>query len=205
MIGRGVPVAAACGLLAIASVGVARDVDVRGETDWRRAATVADRARLRQWRGAWVEALAASPTNGVGALATSDPALFDPDRALPDAALPTGDYRCRTVRLGMPGIAPRAADWTPCTVTTSRGVTAFDIVRAPRVSGHLYEDSGARLIFLGAVGFGDERRVMRYGRDGTRDMAGVVERVGAKRWRLVLPYPHFGGTLDLVEIEPRVS
>ena len=93
--------------------------------------------------------------------------------------------------------------WTPCVVATAGGASTFDIVGTLRVSGRLYDDAGARLVFLGVLGFGDERRVMRYGRDGTRDMAGVVERIAAKRWRLVLPYPHFGGTMDVVEIVPR--
>jgi hypothetical protein len=33
-------------------------------------------------------------------------------------------------------------------------------------------------------------------------MAGLVERIGARRWRLVLPYPRFESTLDVIEIVP---
>jgi hypothetical protein len=33
-------------------------------------------------------------------------------------------------------------------------------------------------------------------------MAGVVERIGNQRWRLVLPYPHFESTIDIVELVP---
>ncbi|WP_445193496.1 DUF4893 domain-containing protein [Sphingomonas sp. Tas61C01] len=199
---RRVPVAIACALMAIGSGSVAQDR--RGEADWRKAATIADRARLRQWRAAWIEALATMKANGAGPTIAADPALFDPDRVLPDAGLPAGDYRCRALRLGMVGAgATRTMAWTPCAVATAAGVATLEIVGALRVSGRLYHDAGARLVFLGVLGFGDERRVMRYGRDGTRDMAGVVERVAVKRWRLVLPYPHFGGTMDLVEIVPR--
>ena len=35
-----------------------------------------------------------------------------------------------------------------------------------------------------------------------RDMAGYVERVGEKRWRLVLPWPKFELILDVIELVP---
>jgi hypothetical protein len=33
-------------------------------------------------------------------------------------------------------------------------------------------------------------------------MAGVVERIGERRWRLVLPYPNFESTIDVLELLP---
>jgi hypothetical protein len=33
-------------------------------------------------------------------------------------------------------------------------------------------------------------------------LAGYIERIGDKRWRLVLPYPRFESLLDVVEIVP---
>ena len=33
-------------------------------------------------------------------------------------------------------------------------------------------------------------------------MAGYVERVGEKRWRLVLPWPKFESIVDVVELVP---
>ena len=35
-------------------------------------------------------------------------------------------------------------------------------------------------------------------------MAGLVERIGDNRWRLVFPYPHFESTLDVLELVPKV-
>ena len=49
---------------------------------------------------------------------------------------------------------------------------------------------------------GDETRAMRYGIDPGRDMAGAVERIGPRKWRLILPYPRFESTLDVVELIP---
>ena len=64
----------------------------------------------------------------------------------------------------------------------------------------MFTDTDARAIFLGTLVLSDERRPMRYGRDAHRDMAGIVERIGARRWRIVLPQPGFGSTLDLIEV-----
>jgi len=33
-------------------------------------------------------------------------------------------------------------------------------------------------------------------------MAGLIERIGTRRWRVVLPYPHFESVLDVVELIP---
>ena len=50
-----------------------------------------------------------------------------------------------------------------------------------------------------AVAWGDERSAA-YGRDPERDQAGVFQRIGANRWRLVLPWPKQESTLDILEL-----
>lgn len=189
-------------LVLATATGVAAGRDQAREADWRKVATTDDRARLRRWRAAWMEALAAARARDAGTTVAADPALFDPDRAVSDAMLPAGRYRCRTTRLGMAGAARASAGWTTCSVAREDGATGFEIQGTPRIRGRLYADGNARLVFLGTLGLGDERRMIGYGRDTSRDTAGLVERIGARRWRLVLPYPHFGGALDLVEIVP---
>ncbi|MBX9814810.1 MAG: DUF4893 domain-containing protein, partial [Sphingomonas sp.] len=56
--------------------------------------------------------------------------------------------------------------------------------------------------FLGALELGMEQRPMDYGTDAKRDLAGFVERVGEKRWRVVLPHPRFESLLDVIELVP---
>ena len=75
-------------------------------TDWRAVATEADRARLRGWRDAWVAGLARA-RRADGPAVAAQGALFEPDRALPGALPPAGDYRCRTFKLGAKGTGPR--------------------------------------------------------------------------------------------------
>jgi hypothetical protein len=58
------------------------------------------------------------------------------------------------------------------------------------------------MVFLGSLQLADERGVLRYGHDVERDLAGFVERIGPRRWRLILPFPHFESLLDVIEIVP---
>jgi hypothetical protein len=59
-----------------------------------------------------------------------------------------------------------------------------------------------RQVFLGSLVLGDETRAMQYGNDPERDLAGFVERIGDRRWRLLLPRPRFESLIDVVEIVP---
>ncbi len=185
----------------VASSGIAPS-----DRDWRRVATPADRARLRSWRGAWIDALAKVRTAGLAAPVDADPALFDPDRALPDATPPAGAYRCRVIKLGAHGTAMRDLTSYPpvdCRVDSDGGqVRLSKVGGGQRPVGVLFADSSSRAVFLGTMLFGDEHRPLVYGRDGTRDLAGYVERIGVERWRLVLPSPRFESVLDVVEIVP---
>jgi uncharacterized protein DUF4893 len=173
--------------------------------NWRQVATEADRDRLRRWRQAWNDALPAARVANPGAIA-ADAELFDPDRALPAAAIPPGSYRCRTVKLGAQGAGNRAYTpypWFDCRVADEGEVRSFHkLTGSQRPTGLLFTDTDNRAIFLGTLVLGDETSPLRYGIDATRDMAGYVDRIGPKRWRLVLPYPTFESLLDVTEIVP---
>ncbi len=174
---------------------------------WRRVATDADRTRLRNWRTAWSEALPLARAADAKRI-DGDPALFDPDRALADAMPPAGDYRCRTVKLGGGGAAVAAIvtyDWRPCGIRDDGKVRHFRIEGgAQRPDGNFFPDVAARVTFLGTLEVGDDSAPLRYGLDHKRDLIGYGERIGDKRWRLVLPYPPFESKLDVIEIVPAV-
>ena len=190
-------VTAAAALLVVAIAGQA--------ADWRRTATPNDRGRLRGWRDAWVAALtqARSTPDGAAAIAR-DRVLYDPDHALVDPVPPAGDYRCRTVKLGGgDALSFVPYDWFRCRVGQGKDPASFaKTTGSQRPVGTLYPDTDARAVFLGTLALGDETRAMPYGRDRSRDMAGIVERIGERRWRLVLPYPAFESTLDVIELIP---
>jgi hypothetical protein len=174
--------------------------------DWHRVATDRDRERLRTWRSAWTTALAAVQAAGHAAQLTAQGALFEPDRALNDAGPPPGRYRCRVFKLGANGTATHDFTAYPpyeCRINDEGEVSSlYKIGGSQRPIGLFFPDSAARQIFLGTMMFGDETKPLDYGRDDGRDLAGYVERVGEKRWRLVLPWPKFESILDVVELVP---
>ncbi|KQN30324.1 hypothetical protein ASF00_06020 [Sphingomonas sp. Leaf34] len=190
------------GMRAAAAAPVRDRADV--DVDWRSVATSADRGRIRGWRGAWIAALAqVDPLEIV-----QDPALFNPDRSMVNPLPPAGPYRCRTYKLGArAGIGPTftASGWFACRIGTAGGEAVVSLVKldgSQRPVGTIFADTTSRAIFLGTMELGDETRAMRYGHDANRDMAGLIERIGAQRWRVVLPYPRFESLLDVVELVP---
>ncbi|MCC2976865.1 DUF4893 domain-containing protein [Sphingomonas sp. PL-96] len=173
--------------------------------NWRTMATSADRERLRNWRTAWMAALAAARVTDRKAVA-AEGALFDPDRALLDPLPPPGAYRCRVFKLGTgraatPGFI--AYPFFDCRIDREGDVLSFyKHSGSQRPVGLILPDTEARGVFLGTLMLGDETAPLDYGRDAARDMAGRVERVAERRWRVVLPYPRFESTLDVIELTP---
>lgn len=179
--------------------------------DWRAVATANDVSRLHDWRDAFVKALGEARAAGKAADLAREGVLLSPDVALPDPALPAGKYRCRTVKLGNgsnaagsgSGLGFIAYPAFDCRVTVEGDVASLvKTTGSQRFVGRLFRGGDRRETFLGTAMLGDETRALQYGRDPDRDMAGALERIGPKRWRLVLPYPRFESTLDVVELVP---
>jgi hypothetical protein len=177
----------------------------RPSDTWRSLITQDDRNRIRHWRDSWTEALTQARPAFEAAIAHEGP-LLDPDVALPEARLPAGDYRCRTVKLGAQGAGHAAfTAYEPrlCRIGAEGTRLQFTALGGPqRPIGTLFPDTGRRMIFLGTLQLGDEALAYRYSRDQERDMVGLLERIGDHRWRLVLPHPHFESLLDVIEIVP---
>ena len=72
-----------------------------------------------------------------------------------------------------------------------------------RPVGDIFPDEGGRMIFLGSMMLGDETRPLPYGRDGERDMVGIVERIAPQRWRIAFPYPRWESQVDVMELLPK--
>ncbi len=198
---------ALCGLAAACSGGDRpRDVSPSIPTDWRRVITDADRGRLRNWRAAWMAALGQVRQVGESPELGPHGALFEPDRALANPLPPPGDYRCRVFKLGTKGatgLAYTAYPFFDCRIDDEGEVLSFyKRSGSQRPVGLVFKDGDARGVFLGTLMLGDETAALEYGQDSSRDMAGVIERVADRRWRLTLPYPAFESTLDVIELVP---
>jgi hypothetical protein len=178
--------------------------------DWRPIATEHDRARLRDWRDAWVEALADARAAGHGALVAAEGPLLDPDSAVRGAEPPAGDYRCRTIKVG--GQSEGMLDFVAypffdCRIGAAEPEEGpMDFVKlsgSQRPVGRLFPDGPRRMVFIGTLQLGDEQGTLRYGHDRERDMIGLLERIGERRWRLVFPRPAYESKIDVIELLPK--
>jgi hypothetical protein len=197
-------------LLALAGCTRSREVVAppnaeRPNDVWRSLVTDDDRTRLRHWRKSWTDALAQAQPGNQAAIAREG-VLLDPDAALAGARLPAGDYRCRTIKVGAQSAGHAvftAYEPHRCRIAAEGARLHFTIIDGPqRPIGSLFPDIGRRMIFLGTLQLGDEALAYRYGYDRERDMIGLLQRIGERRWRLVLPAPHFESLLDVIELVP---
>ena len=175
-------------------------------TDWRAAATGADRVRLREWRSAFVAGLAEARAAGHGAHVAAEGALLDPDAALGGGPISNGLYRCRVIKLGAKtrGMLPFVAyPAFSCRIRQEQGVQGFaKLTGSQRPVGLIFPGDSLRQVFLGTLVLGDEARAMQYGNDPDRDIAAFVERIGTARWRMVIPSPAFESKTDVIELVP---
>lgn len=167
------------------------------EPAWRGAMAAADAARIdalaETWRGVWTLA----SRRATRALMAEGP-LLQADAALDHPALPPGSYRCRSIVVTRDVV--RKSPPFFCYVGGERGgkVSFTKQTGTALPGGWLYPDAPRRYVFVGAR----QRRVgdnsIGYGDDASRNLVGVVERIGAFRWRLVLP----GAEFQLYELTP---
>ena len=95
-----------------------------------------------------------------------------------------GSYNCRLIKLGKATARAVAFErFKPffCYVEVEGDLlTIVKQTGSQRPAGRLWEDDRPdRLIFLGSLALGNEEQPLAYGEDPKRDMAGVLERIGA--------------------------
>ena len=194
-------------LLAIAALSLAACATTLAPSpapDWRAVATDTDRQRLRDWRAAFTKALEQARTGGHAADIAREGRLLDPDAAL-GGPIPNGDYRCRVIKVGAKNeglLNYIAYPAFRCRIEAGRPQRFTKLTGSQRHVGHIYPADQLRSVFLGTMVLGDETQAFQYGRDRERDVAGWVERIDERRWRIVLPYPHYESTLDVIELVP---
>lgn len=189
------------------AVGQPSGLMPRSTTAYRQVISEDDRVRLRDWRTSFEEGLSAARKAGHGAEIDREGPLLDPDSAFPGPAIPNGLYRCRLIKLGTraPGNLVYASyPGFTCRVRQERSLQRLaKLDGSQRYVGLIFPGDAIRNVFLGTLALGDESRVLQYGQDEQRNVAGHVERIGANRWRLVMPQPHFESRLDVMELVPQ--
>jgi hypothetical protein len=174
---------------------------------WMRIANPADTRRLANITGAWAAGLADARKADFVSAVREEQALLKTNAALPRPAPTPGSYNCRLLRLGSTGKGKPAFErFKPffCYVEVEGDLlTIVKQTGNTRPAGRLWEDDDpTRLIFLGSLALGNEEQPLAYGQNPARDMAGILERIGAFRWRLVIPWPQDGAKLHVFELTP---
>ena len=175
--------------------------------DWRGIVRSGDRDRYARRDAAWRLALEqARRQPGSGDLASLGD-LIDPGAVRRDVMPPVGDYRCRTVKLGSQGgeqgLGSVVYDWFDCRIeATGRGLKFSKTTGSQRPSGLLFPENDRQMVMLGSLALAAEPPANSYGARPDRDLIAVLERIGAARWRLVLPWPQVESNLDLIELVP---
>ncbi|MFN3669758.1 MAG: DUF4893 domain-containing protein [Brevundimonas sp.] len=175
--------------------------------DWRGIVTSTDRDRYSRRDAAWSLALQqAGRQRGSGDL-TGLGELIEPGAARPGVAPPTGDYRCRTVKLGSQGgeegLGYVVYGWFACRIDqTPSGLKFSKLTGSQRPAGLLFTENDRQMVLLGSMALASEPAANSYGQRPDRDLIAVLERIGERRWRLVIPWPQNESNLDLIEMVP---
>jgi len=173
---------------------------------WKGVATAEDEDRIARLGLAWQDALRDAQRTNAGDIRREGKLLL-PRSALPRPEPTPGSYNCRLIKLGraVPG-GKSYETFKPffCYVEVEDDLlTIVKQTGSQRPAGRLWKDDDAtRLIFLGSLALGNEDQPLAYGDDPKRNMAGVIERIGPFRWRLVIPWPQSTSKLDVFELTP---
>jgi hypothetical protein len=158
---------------------------------WRSVATSSDAASIEGLAGDWAAVRDALRAARLARRAEAEGPLLDPAAGLPRAAPAPGPYSCRLMRLG--GAASISRPWREtggffCYVGVEGDRLSLTVEGGPeRLGGYLWEEkNNARLVFLGAAA-PPRRTLPAYGDVPAANAAGIVERIGDFRYRLVLP------------------
>ncbi len=182
------------------------DGGLQGGTDqWKQVADKQDHDRIALLQDAWKQALREA-NHEFGAQIDSLGMVAVPDAALDKQVPAPGKYRCRTIKIGSmdgAGLAYVAYPFFTCTVELTPGgdLILTKTTGSQRTRGLIYpnEADPKRLVYVGAQAWGDEKTFPNYGQNPERNQIGVVERIGANRWRLVLPWPKQEAKLEILE------
>ncbi|WP_119268325.1 DUF4893 domain-containing protein [Taklimakanibacter deserti] len=186
------------GCLILAVIGWAATAAADGEID--KIMTAADKARLASFDQVRAEAIAEAQKGGSKEdVATLDAILAGKTLAFSEGFDFTGDWQCRTVKLG--GNLPLTVyGWFKCRISDDGSGWKLDkLTGSQRTAGAFYTDSDTRLTYLGVLYYGDEKP-KKYGSDPDRDQVAYVVRQDEDSVRLEFPSPKYESKLDILEL-----
>jgi hypothetical protein len=134
--------------------------------------------------------------------------VLDPEPQSVSSAALTGNWRCRTIKLG--GLTPDVVyGWFRCRIADKGGDLFFEkVTGSQRVQGRLYPSESGGFVLLGALSVGNEPphhysgNHPSAGADATPDDAiGLLSATGDGHARIEFPYPVQESTFDVIELK----
>jgi hypothetical protein len=173
---------------------------------WKAVATAQDEDRIARLGLAWQEGVGDAQRTNAADIRREGKLLL-PRSGLPRPEPTPGSYNCRLIKLGKAAAGGKSYEtFKPffCYVEVEDDLlTIVKQTGSQRPAGRLWrDDDPTRLVFLGSLALGNEDQPLAYGDDPKRNMAGVLERIGPFRWRLVIPWPQSTSKLDVFELTP---
>ncbi len=110
----------------------------------------------------------------------------------------TGDWKCRTTKLGGNPAYVRYA-WFQCNVSDDgSGWALTKRTGSQRTMGRFYTASDTALHYIGSFYIAGDS-ALPYGKNIDSDQVGLAERTGAQSWRISFPEPRFESKFDVLE------
>ncbi|MBV7257862.1 DUF4893 domain-containing protein [Pacificimonas sp. WHA3] len=179
-------------------MGVDAALMVPGADSWEAAILPEDAVRLGNRANIWRDALALTAAANPGLIAREGAILQQGGAS--DAVPASGDYRCRTIKLGVEALGGIAYDWFRCRVDDVDGQTwLVKETGSQRQSGRVFGGG----VFLGGFALGDESGAVAYRALADRNVVGMLEMLSAGHYRLVQPQPAHESMLDILEMKAR--
>lgn len=163
--------------------------------------TAFDKDRLARFDATLTEALGEARAGGAAEdLKLLDEALAGKPLALAEGFDPTGDWKCRTMKLG--GTLPLTVyGWFKCRISDDgSGWMLEKLTGSQRTKGMFYTLSANRLAYAGA-GFVADEKPRRYGDDARQNQVAIAERRAENRIILMFPAPQVESKLDVLVLE----
>lgn len=160
--------------------------------------TPADQARLDRYEETRKAALEEARSGDAADLKQFDRLLARPLVAFSDKDL-TGNWRCRTIKVGGHFGVLVIYDWFTCKVTDDgSGWMLEKTGGSQRTKGRFYDDGEKRSIYLGSY-YVEGDPIQPYGSGPETDQVGYAFRTGKNAWRIEMPAPRRESRLDILE------
>ena len=163
--------------------------------------TAFDKDRLARFDAVMTEALAEAKAGGTPEdVKLLEAALSGSALPLAEGFDPTGDWRCRTIKLGG-GLPLTVYGWFKCRISDDgAGWMLEKLTGSQRTKGMFYTLSANRLAYAGA-GFVADEKPRLYGDDAKQNQVAIAERRAENRIILMFPAPQYESKLDLLVLE----